>query len=118
MSSTRSRSPPALNAPSAPRTTTARVSSSSPIVVHTRASSPCIAASTALRRPAFRSVIRKTCVAGRSSSRLGYASYGSLIGGTLRRVRERDDLVERGIVAGGRVDVDRRDGERDAIEAV
>ena len=61
---TRSRSPPALNAPSAPRTSTARVSSSAPIVFQIAASSPCIAPLTAFSRPAARSVIRSTCGAG------------------------------------------------------
>jgi len=49
-----------LNVPSAPRTITARVSSSSPIVFQTRASSPCIAPPTAFSRPGVRKVRRRT----------------------------------------------------------
>src|SRR5215218_3706833 len=112
MSSTRSRSPPALNAPSAPRTRTARVSSSSPIVFHTAASSPCVAASTAFSRPGLRSVSRRTWGAGRSSSRLGYASYRSSTEGTLELELGRDE-PER-VRPAAAVDVD-RDRRADAI---
>src|SRR3954454_18704561 len=82
MFSTRSRSPPALKAPSAPRTITARVSSSAPIAGQMFASSRCIVALTAFSLPSARSVSRSTCGAGRSSSSDGNASYtpGSLEG--------------------------------------
>src|SRR4051812_29807204 len=83
MSSTRSRSPPALNAPSAPRTITARVSSSLPIVFQISASSRCIDPLTALSFPSVRSVSRRTCSAGRSSSSEGNAAYTE---GTLETV--------------------------------
>src|SRR3954468_9692683 len=83
MSSTRSRSPPALNAPSAPRTITERVSSSLPIVFQISASSRCIDLLTALSFPSARSVSRRTCSAGRSSSSEGNASYTE---GTLETV--------------------------------
>src|SRR6476659_9533574 len=85
MSTTRSRSPPALNAPSAPRTITARVSWSAAIAGQTAASSRCIDELTAFSRPRARSVRRRTCGAGRSNSRLGKAESGS-IGRTLDRV--------------------------------
>src|SRR4051794_4878366 len=112
MSSTRSRSPPALNAPSAPRTTTARVSSSSPIVFQTFASSPCVAASTALSRPGLRSVSRRTCGAGRSSSRPGYAAYRSSTRRTLEVELGRHELERHRSAAAVEVD---RDGRADAV---
>ena len=46
----------------------------SAIAFQTAASSPCIAASTAFSRPSARSVRRRTCSAGRSSSRLPKAA--------------------------------------------
>ena len=51
MSSTRSRSPPELNAPSAPRTTTTRVSGSRSIVCQIAARCACASAPTALSFP-------------------------------------------------------------------
>src|SRR5262247_3468890 len=105
MSSTRSRSPPALNAPSAPRTSATRVSSSVATVFQTYASSRCASASTALSRPALRNVMRRTRGAGRSSSRLGNASYGSAIAGTLMFPsvvpEARLERTEHGLVARG-----------------
>jgi len=75
MSSTRSTSPPELNAPSAPRTTTTRVSGSRSMVCHTAASWACASCPTAFSFPGVLSVIRRIHFSGRSNSRLVNSSY-------------------------------------------